>query len=121
MALIKSTLVLTSAARWTGGGGNLFDGYIVATLIFPTGYTKAYLKGYGNIRVPSVVKIPVIDGIISTEVALLEEETTLEPPNSTWSIKWYDLNNTLVAGPTLTALDTDGITTFSPPSLTAPS
>jgi len=96
--------------------GVVFNGYLIATLTHSSA-TTFFLNGEENSRVPAVVKIPIRDGVLATDVELFQN-SQVSPTGTTYTFKWYDLHDTLQATETGITLDAD-TETITPPALTA--
>lgn len=81
----------------------LFSGYITATLV--GSQTTFFLAEHG-IAIPAVAKIPVKEGVVSTEVQLFQN-SEVSPPGTTYTLRWYDNHNTLLAAQAAVLLTAD--------------
>ncbi len=120
----KSQLVTASDVQWSDGTS--FQGSLLMVLVLPSlagfTYSKAHLKGTDvhEWRIPTRVKVPIIDGEMSSSTRVWQN-AEIEPPETVWCGFWYDEtgNNIAVDNPALVNVNTDPFT-ITPPALTVP-
>ncbi len=120
----KSQLVTAADVQWSDGTS--FQGSLLMVLVLPSlagfTYTKAHLKGSDvhEWRIPTRVKVPIIDGEMSSSTRVWKN-AEIEPPETVWCGFWYDEtgNNIAVDNPALVNVNTDPYT-ITPPTLTVP-
>jgi hypothetical protein len=84
-----------TAANVAWADGTLFQGYLLLVLGMPTrsavAYTEVYLQGTDihKWRVPTRVKIPIVDGVLSTSVRVWQN-LDMVPTETDYSAYWYD-------------------------------
>ncbi|MEN6536829.1 MAG: hypothetical protein ABFD89_24450 [Bryobacteraceae bacterium] len=102
MATAPKKAQLTSS-RISWSSGEYFDGHLVLGLAcpVPTSGAISYVlsdNASPSARIPTWIRIPVVEGELSTEARVLNN-ADLEPPNSRYAAFWYDLAGRRVAGP----------------------
>ncbi len=103
MAAAPKKAQLTSS-RISWDSGEHFDGHLVLGLAVPvpaSGVAITFVlsdNASPSVRIPAWIRIPVVDGELSTEARVLNN-ADLEPPNSRYAAFWYDLTGRRVAGP----------------------
>ena len=122
--ILTTTLVVSGGTSVNGkvvwSNSDLFDGYLRLVMTLPTGYTKAFLRGTST-EVPQVVKIPIIEGVPRTDMVKPLHRESLQPPDTTYTLSWYDLNGAQIDAGGLFNPTTSGEHTIAPPTLTIPS
>lgn len=117
MALSKTKITTASTVQWSDGTN--FNGFILALLALPSGYSKAHIRGYQGIQVPARGKIPIIDGAVQSFSELWETDQ-ISPPTTRYCLYWYDDTETLIASGDALAQFTASEYSTTPPTLTAP-
>ena len=119
----STRIVSEETIKWTNG--SLFNGFILVEMsTLPTGLTYATLAGYPLVRVPIFVKVPIIDGVIASDVRIWQNASLSPPGNSvlsttSYTLYWYDSTGTARNGSSV-AYFTSEEYTVAPPTLTSP-
>lgn len=111
---------VVSAAPVSWSNAQLFNGYIIFTVVLPTGYTTVKKAGASPAQeLPLNIRIPIANGVISPFVSL-PFGSSCEPPNTSYTYTFYDFNDKLIAsGAVPVSVATDTVT-IAVPTLTTP-
>lgn len=115
-----NTALVQSAATVTWSDGTPFDGYVLLSVVPPSGYSQQGKSSFFPIqKLPGAIKVPIRNGVINNTTKI-PWTNAYDPPGCAYLATWYDPFDNVISGPIGPFTVTADPYTVSVPTLTTP-